>query len=64
MEQPRIEQIKNGWAALGNGWAVFGTTKEEALAKFREAEERHKLIAARAEPVSQYLAAKEAQDDS
>ena len=31
MEQPGIEPIKNGWAALGNGWAVHGKTQEEAL---------------------------------
>lgn len=44
MEQPRIERIKNGWAAIGNGWAVHGATQEEALEKFRQAEQRHRKI--------------------
>ena len=47
--EPKIVQVKVGWAALGNYWAVFGATREEAIEKFREAEERHKMIASRKE---------------
>ena len=41
MEEPRMEPIKNGWAALGKGWAVHGRTQEEALERFKQAQERH-----------------------
>lgn len=44
METPRLKQIKTGWAAVGNGWAVHGATKEEAERLFTEAEHKHKLI--------------------
>ncbi len=48
--EPKIVQIKGGWAAVAEYWSVFGQTKEEAEAKFREAEKRHLEIAARSEP--------------
>ena len=44
MREPVLTPIKNGWAARGNGWAVHATTREEAIRKFREAEERHREI--------------------
>jgi hypothetical protein len=39
--RPRLEQIKNGWAARGDGWAVHGRTQDEAIRRFAEAEKRH-----------------------
>ena len=50
MTQPRLGEIKGGWAAYGDGWAVHGATKEEALKRYREAEERHREIDARPDP--------------
>ena len=47
-ETPRIEPIKDGWAALGNGWAVHGRTQEEALERFEQAQKRHEEIDRRA----------------
>jgi hypothetical protein len=41
---PILTEIKNGWAALGDGWAVHGRTKEEAIQKYYEAEARHREI--------------------
>jgi hypothetical protein len=38
---PHITRIKNGWAAVGHGWAVFGASREEALGRYAEAETKH-----------------------
>ena len=46
----RLRAIKNGWAALGDGWAVHGRTKEEAIEKYHEAEVWHKVLDARVVP--------------
>lgn len=43
-DEPFLTPIKNGWAAHGDGWAVHGHTREEAIQKFREAEQRHREI--------------------
>jgi hypothetical protein len=43
----RLEQIHGGWAAVGDGWAVFGSSKEEATLRFEEAERKHSEIDAR-----------------
>jgi hypothetical protein len=40
----RLMQVKNGWAALGDGWAVFAPTEEEAVRRFTEAEHKHREI--------------------
>ena len=45
--EPILKPIKNGWAAFGNGWAVHGRTREEAIENFRKAEELHREIDAR-----------------
>jgi len=50
MSTPKLVKIKSGWAALGNGWAVHGTTEEEAVAKFKAAEAKHQEIDARPLP--------------
>jgi len=47
MENPRLTPIKAGWAARGNGWAVHGKTREEALRLFQEAENHHQIIMSR-----------------
>lgn len=44
MSEPILEPVKNGWAALGDGWAVHGRTQEEALERFRRAQLRHSEI--------------------
>lgn len=44
MHEPTLLQIKRGWLAKGEGWAVDGPTKEEAVSRFREAERRHREI--------------------
>jgi len=44
---PTLRAIKGGWAADGNGWAVHGKTKEEAIEHYGFAIIRHKLISAR-----------------
>jgi hypothetical protein len=43
----RLEQIHGGWAAVGDGWAVFGVSEEEATLRFEEAERKHREIDAR-----------------
>lgn len=40
-----VEQIKAGWAAIGNGWAVHADTLEHVLEKYREREEYYDLLA-------------------
>lgn len=47
MNDPMLLQIKRGWLARGEGWAVDGPTKEEAVKRYREAERRHREIDAR-----------------
>jgi len=43
----RLEQIHGGWAAVEDGWAVFGSSEEEATHRFKEAERKHQEISAR-----------------
>ncbi len=42
-----IRPIENGWAILGDGWAVHGKTREEAVKLYHKAMERHKEIEVR-----------------
>lgn len=45
--EARLTPIKDGWAAVGHGWAVFGETRGEALERYRDAEAEHaKLLEA------------------
>jgi hypothetical protein len=44
MKEPRVYEIKNGWAAAGDGWAVHAATREEALRQFEEARREHDEI--------------------
>lgn len=39
--QPTLVEVKGGWHAVGDGWAVFGETKERALERYQEAERQH-----------------------
>lgn len=48
--EARLIGIKGGWAALGQGWAVFGESKSDALAKYRDAMRRHESILSRGWP--------------
>jgi hypothetical protein len=43
----RLVAIQGGWAAVGDGWAVFGSSEEEATLRFEEAERKHQEISAR-----------------
>ena len=45
--EPKLVEVKNGWAAVGDYWAVFGNTEEDAVSKFREAEQKHEEISKR-----------------
>lgn len=43
----RLERVREGWAAIGDGWAVFAPTEDEAKDRFAEAERKHREIDAR-----------------
>jgi hypothetical protein len=45
--QATLVEVKGGWHAVGDGWAVFGQSKQEALARYEEAERQHAEILAR-----------------
>jgi len=47
---PRLLQTPTGWLAMAKGWAVSGATREDALRRFEEAQQRHDEIDARPEP--------------
>jgi hypothetical protein len=51
MSDPKIVPIKDGWLALGRGWAVVGATPEDALAAYAAAERRHEEIDRRVPPI-------------
>lgn len=44
MDRPTLQEIKVGWAAIGDGWAVHARTQEEALRLYAEAEEKHRHL--------------------
>jgi hypothetical protein len=46
----RLEPIRSGWAAVGNGWAVFARTQEEAAIRFAQAQQLHTEIERRSAP--------------
>jgi hypothetical protein len=51
---PHLTPIKNGWAAVGHGWAVFADSRAEALDRYQEAEQKHAELRARADsPIAQ-----------
>lgn len=44
---PKLTEVRGGWAAVGQGWAVFASTRDDAVREYVEAEQRHREIAAR-----------------
>ena len=48
--EPRIEPIKNGVAAVGEGWAVVAADESAARDRFAEALRAHADIEARPDP--------------
>jgi len=50
MKEPCLMEIRHGWAAIGDGWAVHAPTKEEALKQYAEAHQRHVEIEGRSLP--------------
>ena len=40
----KLEPIKGGWAARGDGWAAHAPTREEAERKYIDAERQHREI--------------------
>jgi len=42
--EPVLVPIYNGWSAHGDGWAVHGVTREEAIRNYWVTEERHREI--------------------
>ena len=47
MTKDKLLPIKGGWAAVGQGWAVFGESKDEAISNFESAERKHREISKR-----------------
>lgn len=47
MTEPEMCEVVGGWFALGDGFAVFGQTPEEARQEYVEALQRHAEIMAR-----------------
>lgn len=47
MPEPKLSELKSGWIARGDGWAVRAETKEEAVRLFRERQEKYREIDAR-----------------
>ena len=46
LREPTLTPIANGWSAHGDGWAVHGRTREEAIENFHKAEQRRREILA------------------
>jgi len=34
---PIVEPIRGGWTAIGDGWAVYASTRDEAILEYRTA---------------------------
>ncbi len=39
--KPQLLEIRGGWLAMSDGWAVRGLTRAEALESFKAAERLH-----------------------
>ena len=37
LEEPQLVKVRVGWAAVGDGWAVYASTRKEAERLFRAA---------------------------
>ena len=49
---PEIVSVRGGWAAVGRGWAVVGSSPEDAQTRYWDAERKHEEIAARPDPAT------------
>ena len=45
-QEPMLTQTFNGWDAHGDGWAVHGATREEAIENYWKAVQRRQEILA------------------
>jgi hypothetical protein len=45
--QPTVVSVRAGWAAVGDGWAVFAPSRKDAMAAFEAAILKHEELAAR-----------------
>ncbi len=45
--KPKVVSVRAGWAAIGDGWAVFAKSRDEALAAFAAATRKHEELAGR-----------------
>ena len=52
VREPDLRKIKGGWAALGDGWAVHGATREEAVQRYYTAAELRVEISQRPDPTA------------
>jgi hypothetical protein len=43
-DYPILEEIKAGWAARGDGWAVHAPTKEAVIQKYNEREKYYEWL--------------------
>jgi hypothetical protein len=39
LEQPKLVKVWVGWAAVGDGWAVYAPTMQEAIRRFHAADQ-------------------------
>lgn len=53
MAEPRLLEVREGWAAVGEGWAVFAPSRQGAIEQFRFAEKRHAEIEGRPDPLEE-----------
>lgn len=51
--QPVVKPVKNGWHALSRGLGVWGETRDEAIARYREAVARNLVIRSRPDPTGE-----------
>ena len=47
--EPRLVPVKEGWAAVGDGWAIFAPSRADAGRRFEEAQRKHREIESRAD---------------
>ena len=48
--KPKIVSVRAGWAAVGDGWAVFGHSRDGAVAAFEAAARKHEELVSRTTP--------------
>ncbi len=55
--EPKLVEIKNGWAVVDSFWAVFGRTKDEAISKYEIEKSKHEEISKRSLKDNQIISA-------